>query len=170
MRNPVETYKRKFDGSLKGPWCGDLVADTQEGWLVVFYERPNHRVGGEDVVYALQYFSLERPLVVLGNFDERGELLEYQCDAALPATLSGRRLDYVDLDLDLMVLPDGTAYERDRDDFERNRVAMGYTPEVVAAAHEGIALARDLLARGAPPLDGSARDLLGRVIAAQGPL
>ena len=121
-------------------------------------------------MYALQYFSLERPLVVLVNFDERGEVLETQCDAALPATLTGRRLDYVDLDLDLMVLPDGTAYERDRDDFERNRVAMGYTPEVVAAAHEGIALARDLLARGAPPLDGSARDLLGRVIAAQGPL
>jgi hypothetical protein len=83
VRNPVETYKRKFDGSSKGPWRGDVVADTEDGWLVVFYERPNHHAGGEEVAYALRYFSVERPLSVLVNFDERGEVIEYQCDAAL---------------------------------------------------------------------------------------
>ena len=170
MRNPVLTYKRKFDGSIKGPWRGDLVAETDDGWLVVFHERPPHQVAGRPVAYALQYFSLERPLVVLVNFDERGDTLEYQCDAALPATIHGRRIDYIDLDLDLMIAADGSAYERDQDDFERNRAAMSYTPEAIAAAHEGIALARGLLERGEPPLDGSAAAILGRVLAAQGPL
>ena len=170
MRNPVETYKRKFDGSVKGPWRGDLVAETEDGWLVVFYEQPPHQVRGEPVVYALQYFHPERPLVVLVNFDERGDILEYQCDASLPATLQGRRIDYVDLDLDLMVTADGSAYERDQDDFARNRSAMGYSPEAVDAAHRGIALARDLFTRRAVPFDGSAGELLGRSIAARGPL
>jgi protein associated with RNAse G/E len=76
----------------------------------------------------------------------------------------------VDLDLDLIVSPDGRAYERDHGVFERNRVAMGYSSDVVAAAHEGIAFARHLFMRKAAPFDGSPAELLGGAIAAQGPL
>jgi protein associated with RNAse G/E len=170
VRNPVESYKRKFDGSGKGPWRGDLVEETEDGWLVVFYERPNHHVKGEPVVYALQYFHLERPLVVLVNFDERGNILEFQCDASLPATISGRRIDYVDLDLDVMVDAAGTVTDRDQNTFEERKESMHYTPEAIAQAHEGVALAHDLIERGAPPFDGSPARILGRVIAAAGPL
>lgn len=170
MRNPVETYKRKFDGSSKGPWRGDLVEETADGWLVVFYERPPHHVRGEAVIYALQYFSLERPLVVLVNFDERGRVLEYQCDASFPATISGRRIDYVDLDLDMMVDGDGFVLDRDFDQFEERRVTMRYSEEAVRLAHEGLALAHDLLDREAAPFDGSPAGVLGRVVASMGPV
>lgn len=170
MRNPVESYKRKFDGSSKGPWHGDLVEETADGWLVVFYERPPHTVGGQPVPYALQYFHLERPLVILVNFDERGAVTEYQCDACLPATLQGRRLDYVDLDLDLMVPAQGEPYERDHDDFARNREAMGYPQEAVASARAGISLAWHLYRDAAAPFDGSPALILGPAIAAGGPL
>jgi protein associated with RNAse G/E len=170
VRNPVESYKRKFDGSVKGPWRGDLVEETPGGWLVVFYDRPPHRVRGETVIYALQYFSLERPLVVLVNFDERGHILEYQCDASFPATIAGRRIDYVDLDLDMMVDGDGVVIDRDFDQFEERRVTMGYSEEAVRLAHEGLALAHELLERRAEPFDGSPSKVLGRAIAAAGPL
>lgn len=171
MRNPVTTYKRKFDGSAKPPWYGDLVEAGEDGWLAVFYEQPPHTVSeGTPVAYALRYFHPALPLSVLASFDARGSLLEYQCDAGLPATIDGRRIDFVDLDLDLMVTADGMHHERDHDTFARNRAAMAYTPGVVAAAYEGLALAGDLLRRKEPPFDGSATRLLGRVIAAQGPL
>ncbi len=170
MRNPVETYKRKFDGSGKGPWRGDLVEETEDGWLVVFYERPPHHVEGEPVIYALQYFSLARPLVVLVNFDERGRVLEVQCDASFPATISGRRIDYVDLDLDVMVDAAGVVTERDYDDFEERRESMGYSEEAVRFAHEGMALAHELIERGATPFDGSPMRILGRVMASMGPV
>ncbi|MEX0781811.1 MAG: DUF402 domain-containing protein [Dehalococcoidia bacterium] len=170
MRNPVETYKRKFDGSGKGPWHGDLVNETEDGWLVVFYDRPHHHVAGQPVIYALQYFSLKRPLSVLVNFDECGAVLEIQCDASFPATVSGRRIEYVDLDLDVMIDAQGEVTERDHDTFAERRVSLGYSDEAVEFAHEGIALAHELIERGAAPFDGSPARTLGRVIAAAGPL
>ena len=170
MRNPVTTTKRKFDGSAKPPWQGDLVEAGPDGWLVVYYEHPPHAVGAESAVHALRYFSLQLPLSILASFDSAGSLLEFQCDAGLPATIRGREIDFVDLDLDLMVAPDGAAIERDHDTFARNRERMGYTVDAVAAACEGLRLAHELHDAHATPFDGSAARLLGRVLAASGPL
>src|SRR5688500_14665143 len=44
VRRPVETYKRKFDGSTKGAWHGELLEESPDGWLVVFYAQPPHEV------------------------------------------------------------------------------------------------------------------------------
>lgn len=171
MRNPVETYKRKFDGSSKPLWRGDLVEAGPDGWLVVYYELPPHTTSdGETVTHALRYFSLELPLSVLVCFDDVGRVLEFQCDAGLPATLTGRRVDFIDLDLDLMVDSDGFASERDHDTFARNRERMGYSAAAIGAAREGIRLARELHRLEAVPFDGSPGRILGRVLAAAGPL
>ena len=170
MRNPVTTIKRKFDGSAKPPWDGDLVDATPDGWLAVFYDHPPHEVGGVEVVHALRYFSSELPLSVLVSFDASGRVMEYQCDAALPVTMNGRRIELVDLDLDVMADATLAYFERDAETFERNRRAMRYPGDVVEAAHRGVALATELLEAKAFPFDGSAEALLGRVLAAQGPL
>lgn len=171
VRNPVETYKRKFDGSTRLAWHGDLVEAGPDGWLVVYYDGPAHVTsGGMTVAHALRFFSLELPLSVLVCFDGLGDPVEFQCDAALPATITGRRIDLVDLDLDLMVGRDGDSYERDHVTFARNQSLMRYSPEAIASAHEGIRLAHDLLERRASPFDGSPARVLGRVLAATGPL
>lgn len=170
MRNPVTTVKRKFDGTAKPPWHGDLVDATPDGWLAVFYDHPPHHVGGVEVGHALRYFSTELPLSVLVSFDAAGRLLEYQCDAALPATIDGRRIEFVDLDLDVMAGPSLAHFERDHETFERNRRAMAYPDDVVETARRGVVLATELIKARAYPFDGSAEALLGRVLAAQGPL
>jgi protein associated with RNAse G/E len=170
VRNPVSTRKLKVDGSAKAPWNGDLV-DTDGDWLIVYYEAPGHRTSdGRPVAHALRYFSLAAPLSILVCFDEKGAVLEYQCDAALPATLRGRDIEFVDLDLDLMVGPDGSYHVRDQEAFAINSFVMGYSPEAVQAAHDGIDLALALVERREPPFDGSAGRILGRVLAASGPL
>jgi hypothetical protein len=164
----VETYKRKFDGSGKGPWHGEVVEETADGWLVVFYERPPHQVCGEAVAYALQYFKKDGPLVVLVNFDEGGEVLEYQCDASLIPIILEERIDYVDLDLDMMVDREGMVTDRDFDQFEERRVRMQYSEEAVRLAYEGLALAHELVESRATPFDGSPERVLGRTLAARG--
>ena len=171
MRNPVETHKRKFDGSSGPAWSGDLVEAGPDGWLVVYYERPSHFTSdGAVVEHALRYFSLDLPVSILVCFDAVGAPIEFQCDAGLPSTLTGRRLEFVDLDLDLMVDASGRAYERDHATFARNRVRMGYSAEAIAAAREGMRLAHSLFEEQAPPFDGSPVRILGRVLAATGPL
>jgi len=89
VRNPVETRKLKFDGSAKAAWNGDRVEASPGGWMVVFYEQPAHEAAGAPVTYALRYFHTELPLSVLVSFDAAGEALEYQCDAALAASIDG---------------------------------------------------------------------------------
>jgi protein associated with RNAse G/E len=156
---------------LKSTWEGDLVEAIGDDWLVVYYDSPRHQTeAGLAVAHALRYFSLAAPLSILVCFDSAGAVLEYQCDAALPATLRGRTIDLIDLDLDLMVAADLSQHLRDEDTFTLNRFVMGYSPEAAEAAHEGIALAASLVERHEPPFDGSAAATLGRVLAAAGPL
>ena len=170
MANPVRTVKRKYDGSEKPAWDGDLVEATDE-WLAVFYEWPPPWKGmpGE-TRFAIRYFGTAAPLSVLVAFDERGAVLQYQCDAGLPATLEGRTVAFVDLELDVIAAPDLSYFLRDEEDFEANRERWGYPEDVVAAAWEGIALAERMLKSQTYPFDGSAERLLGISLASAGPL
>jgi protein associated with RNAse G/E len=162
MRNPVETRKLKFDGSAKPSWHGDLVDAVEDRWLVVFFERPPYAIRGEAVVFALQFYGMRQPLSVLVCFDAAGRAMEWQCDAGLPARIMGRVIEFIDLDLDVMVNPDGTYYVRDLEDFEARSTAMGYSEEARQAAWKGVALALLLVKRRRYPFDGSAEALLGR--------
>lgn len=174
MHNPISSFKRKFDGSTKRehPWQGDLVDAIGDRWLVVYFERPGYAAGDPrvEVEHALSYSGMDVPLSIFVSFDVEGRLVEYQCDASLTSELSGREISFVDLDLDLIVRPGGMAFERDYDDFAQNRAAMGYTKEAVTAAYAGLRLAHELYDRRECPFDGSAEQLLGRVIASRGPL
>ncbi|MBI5948905.1 MAG: DUF402 domain-containing protein [Chloroflexi bacterium] len=171
MNNPVTTRKLKFDGTAKAPWEGHLVEAIGDRWLVVYYEAPPHRTEtGETIAHALRYFGMDCPLSVLACFDATGRVLEWQADAGLPSRIDGRTIDFVDLDIDLMVDAAGRSRVRDILAFERNRRAMAYSQEAVTAAHSGIRLAQELFAARECPFDGSAEAILGRVLAAQGPL
>jgi protein associated with RNAse G/E len=170
MRNPVRTIKRKYTGTAKEPWDGDLVDATDE-WLAVFVRDPPPWKGRpESARHAITFYAVGRPLCVLVSFDERGGVVQYQCDAGLPAVLRGREITFVDLDLDLIADAGLRFYLRDEDDFESRRVAMAYPDEVVALAWEGIDLAERLIAGRRCPFDGTAARLLGMALASEGPL
>ena len=170
MRNPVETQKLKFDGTAKPSWHGDLVDAVGDRWLVVFFERPAYAIRGEAVAYALQFYGMRQPLSILVCFDDAGNVMEWQCDAGLPARITGRVIEFTDLDLDVMVNPNGSYYVRDLEDFDARSTAMGYSDDAKQAAWKGVALALLLVKRKRFPFDGSAEALLGRVLAAQGPV
>ena len=72
-------------------------------------------------------------------------MLSY-ANVATPATLDGDTLRWIDLDLDVVVLDDGTHALWDADEFERHRRAFGYPADVVeralAAQDELLAAAR----------------------------
>ncbi len=185
MRNAVTVRKVKFDGSVSWEWEGDLVDGTDE-WLVV-YHGPEHpppakwarkwaaeseRAGNGEALprYVIHYVGTAAPLTALLFYDERGEFLGGQCDAALPAKVSRREVTFVDLDLDVIVRADWSYYVRDHEDFERNRAAMGYAEGAIAAAREGVRLAEEMIRARRRPFDGHGEAVLGRVLAAQGPL
>ncbi|WP_435771637.1 DUF402 domain-containing protein [Nocardioides sp. SYSU DS0651] len=68
----------------------------------------------------------------------------------------GSVLRAVDLDLDVVMLQDGTVYLDDADEFAEHRVAYGYPPEVVRSAEESAARVLAAVRDGEPPFDGTA--------------
>ncbi len=169
----VETRKLKFDASGrsnglerpgKPPWNGLVVDEVAGRWVVTYSHRPGHAPRGIETEHAIQFFGLDKPLTVLACFDADRRLIEWQCDAALPAVRTGAMIEYVDLDLDVMVNPDGSYYVRDLEEFEERSVSLAYSEEAKAAAWKGIALALLLVKRKRYPFDGTAERLLGEVL------
>jgi protein associated with RNAse G/E len=160
-RQRVTIRKLKFDGSVKYEWDGRLV-ERNGDWLVVTHHFPQDRKRPAPEVNRsldIHYVSLSQPLTVLFSFDRRGAFQEAKCDAALPAEQQGLSIDFVDLDLDVVVMPGFTHYVRDQQVFAERAVSMGYTPEAQRSAHLGILRALRLVRRRQFPFDGHAERL-----------
>jgi protein associated with RNAse G/E len=169
---PVLVRKRKHDGSIRVEWEGELIATGGDRWLVVHHEAGRHHrchaIRGETVdlpAHALHWLGRDVPLAVLCSHDAAGRLLEAKCDAALPAVETPDGVDFVDLDVDLVVDAGGGVTIKDEAAYERNAALLGYDAATDAAVAAGIALARVLIARAAAPFDGSGEQLLARLIA-----
>ncbi len=150
--------KRKFDGSLKSEWEGELLPWLDEEWLVVLHHPARHaKFSGKAVQHSallfLHYFNLTRPLTILAEYDRDGCFRGAKCDAALPATFGGNVIEFVDLDLDVIVEADSSWFVRDEVDFARNRKTMGYSQTVIAQALDGISLAQTLVTARRFPFD-----------------
>lgn len=168
---PVVVRKVKNDGSERSRWEGELIAIDPD-WLIVHHDARRHRrhkaalasAEGGVPAHGLRYLGRSQPLAVLFRFDEAGGLLEVQCDAAHPVQVTETTLTFVDLDVDLIVGPDGASYERDRDQFEANAARYGYDERSRATVDAAMTLALRLVRDPAPPLDGSAERLMARAL------
>lgn len=67
----------------------------------------------------------------------------------------GSRVGMVDLDLDVIVLRDGSLFVDDEDEFDEHRVALGYPDDIVALARRTAEEVFEAVATGAEPF-GSA--------------
>ena len=154
----VLVRKLKYGGRLKSAWQGDLLPAPLEGWAVVLHHPRRHtKSQGDRRLPADRPFvhclHTSWPLTVLLQYGNNGAFEGAKCDAALPAETRGDEIEFVDLDLDLVVARDLAPVLRDEDDFARNAGAMGYTAEVRGQARRGIETARRLLAKRLFPFD-----------------
>ncbi len=171
--NPdVIVRKRKYDGSVKSEWEGELLPSPAKEWLVVLHHPKRHRKFQDGAVemsepFFLHCFNTEEPLTVLLEYNTAGAFTGAKCDAALPAKCAGDVVEFHDLDLDLIVEPEFTYFVRDRETFDRNRERMCYPARVVGLANQGIELAHTLLSSRQFPFDehlsGLLRSLLPKV-------
>jgi hypothetical protein len=131
-----------------------------ESWVVVHHD-PDIHEKTEDGTSARQpnhhfhVVGVGVPLTALVTYESERGFAEAKLDAALPGVRRNGALEFVDLDLDVIVEADGSYWTRDLTTFEVNREALGYTPEVERAAYEGMRLGLRLTRTGAYPLGGA---------------
>ena len=89
-------------------------------------------------------------------------------DIVLPVRWVEGALEEVDLELDILRAADGSVRVRDREEFDRVRVAWAMPGDVVARAEATCARVRALVERGAEPFGAVGRAWLARFVAESG--
>ena len=160
MLDPVVVRKLKFGGRIRYDWEGELVEVVGDSWAVVHHDPDVHEKfeGGRSARQPNHHFhvvGLDVPLTALVIYSADRGFVEAKLDAAEPGNRRGGVLEFVDLDLDVIVEADGSYWTRDLTTFEVNREALGYTPGVERTAYEGMRLGLRIARTGAYPLGGA---------------
>jgi protein associated with RNAse G/E len=133
----VEVYK--YDGSLHRVF--PLTVRSWSPWAVSLYMKPGRRVregNGRtwtpaDRGQSLHWLYWEQWFNVVAYSRHRPEA--YYCNLALPPVWDGRRITYVDMDLDLRVRWDGSCQLVDQHEFRVHQRRFGYPDPVVRQVH-----------------------------------
>jgi protein associated with RNAse G/E len=85
------------------------------------------------------------------------ELALWYCNVTTPPRLDGTQLNYVDLDLDVIVRPGGDVELVDADEFQERQKTLGYPHEVICRAEAAACEVSEMARRRIFPFDDEAR-------------
>ena len=122
---------------------GVFDADVEHGDL------GNIRAG----TLSVEYYWLDRWYNIFRFHEPDGTLRNYYCNVNMPPVLTGGTLDYVDLDIDVLVWPDGRREVLDREEFEANAKAFDYPRTVRSAAENALSELIAMIDGGKLPAD-----------------
>ena len=137
----VTINSRKFDGRIGKSWTCELTEQT--GDLLVFVGEfdleVNHEHLGliESGTISYEYYWLNRWYNVFRFHEPEGTFRNYYCNINMPPTFADGVLDYIDLDIDILVSKDWSYRIVDSDEFEQNALKHGFSDDLrakVAAA------------------------------------
>jgi uncharacterized protein len=153
----ITINSRAYDGTIKRSWKADLLEYRDS--LLVLVGRFDMAVEHSDLGYikngtvSYEYYWLDRWYNVFRFHEPSGELKNYYFNINMPPEFADDVLDYVDLDIDVLVQPDCTYSVLDREDYERNSVVFGYSDDLKVKVEETLgALLQSIEERKVPGL------------------
>jgi protein associated with RNAse G/E len=99
----------------------------------------------------LLFFPLAQDWNAELAYDESGRLVEVYGNVAMPPGVGPRRMDWVDLDLDVIWEPGKEPFLDDRDEFNLHQALMEYPPDLIRAAEARAAALMAAARAGEPP-------------------
>jgi protein associated with RNAse G/E len=129
----VTVNSRKYDLSIRRSWqCGLL---RQSGNLLVLvgeFDRDVEHAGLGSIqrgTTSYEYYWLDRWYNIFRFHDPNGEFRNFYCNISMPAVFENGVLDYVDLDIDVLVWPDSSYEILDKEEYEENVIKFGYAQD-----------------------------------------
>jgi protein associated with RNAse G/E len=156
---PVTVRALKYDGHEYRRWQATYSAAVTGGMVLeaIFSKVVEGRTpffGGDR---AVEYFYSDRGYNVIAGYAPDGTLRACYCNICTPAqfleTPSGGEISFVDLDLDLLVWPDGRYELLDEDEFVQNSATYRYPQEVQAAARAAVSALQNAVREQIAPFD-----------------
>ena len=153
----VTINSRKYDRTICRTWRAELIERVRS--LLVFAGEFDLDVDHADLGFiprgtvSYEYYWLDRWYNVFRFLLPDGGLRNYYCNVNMPPTFENGVLDYVDLDIDVLVWPDGSHQVLDMDEFEENAVLFGYSNDVRTNAIDSLSKLISLKECGKFPFD-----------------
>jgi protein associated with RNAse G/E len=141
-KTQVTINARKFDGKIHRSWKADLIEQTDS--LLVFYGVFSEEVKHPDLgvirrgTISYEYYWLDRCYNVFRFHEPQGEFRNFYCNINLPPTFENDVLDYIDLDIDILIWEDFSYQILDKIEFEENAVKYNYSPEIINKVHSNV--------------------------------
>lgn len=143
---PVVINSRKFDGTIHKSWSCELINETPDYYLFlgIFQSEIKHPHLGviRPGTASYEYYWKRECYNVFRFVEPEGVFRNFYCNINLPPTFSGNVLDYIDLDIDVLVWKDFSCQILDRDEFESNAAKYQYPSETRIEAKKSL---RELL-------------------------
>ena len=140
MNKSVTINSRKFDGNIHRSWKCELIGrkDSLLVFVGEFVEEVSHPKLGliRRGTVSYEYYWLDRWFNVFRFHEPEGDLRNFYCNINLPPKFQDSVLDYIDLDIDILVWKDFSFEVLDLDEFEENTKKFSYSNDLKLKVQE----------------------------------
>lgn len=138
----VTINSRKFDNSLHRSWKCQLVEESTDFWLFVgqFDNEIRHPNLGiiRKGTQSFEYYWKNNWFNIFRFHEPEGDFKFYYCNINLPPKFENNVLDYIDLDLDILVWHDFSFEILDQDEFKENSKRFKYPDPVISKVKKSL--------------------------------
>jgi len=136
IKEVVTINSRKFDGQIKRSWKAELIAekDSLLEFVGEFEKKVAHSHLGviERNTVSYEFYWLNRWYNVFRFHEPDGSFRNFYCNLNMPPTFENKVLDYVDLDIDILVWKDFSYEILDSNEFVENSRTYSYPNDLQA--------------------------------------
>lgn len=130
MKKTVTINSRKFDGKIHRSWQCEFLEykDSLLTFVGVFENEIKHSNLGiiRRGTISYEYYWLDRWYNVFRFHEPDGNLRNFYCNLNMPPKFENGILDYIDLDIDILVWKNFSYEILDIEEFEANSKSFGY--------------------------------------------
>ncbi len=153
----VTVNSRKFDGTLHRSWKANFI--EQKNSLLTFVgefekdiKHPNLGFIRRGTI-SYEFYWLDCWFNVFRFHQPDGSLRNFYCNINMPPKFQNNVLDYVDLDIDVLVWKDFSIEILDMDEFAENSKKYNYSVEIKNRANESLKKILELVENRDFPFD-----------------
>jgi hypothetical protein len=138
----VTINSRKFDGTIHKTWAAKLISQKDSLLTLVgeFEKEINHTHLGiiRRGTISQEFYWLDGWFNIFQFYELDGSLRNFYCNLNLPPKFEDNCLDYVDLDIDVIVWKNFSIEILDTDEFLENSKRFGYSTEIKNKVEENL--------------------------------
>lgn len=138
----VTINSRKLDGEIHRSWKAELIEETEDYYIFlgVFDSEVKHSKLGviRRNTISYEFYWKNKWFNIFRFHDPEGDLRNFYCNINQPPELKNGTLNYIDLDLDVLVWQDLSFEILDIDEFQEHILKYKYSEELQKKAQTGL--------------------------------